>query len=198
MLEISEIEEYIILLVHVDDQHMRGRQKLQFLIYMLGDPYPEIRELCDFTIKDNGPHSTVIDNSLDHLVQLSLLVEGDGAIQLTEKCAEYTKDIVAKKNKILKFPGLVNITMPDVFIEHKSIINDISIPEMLSFMYCEYPYMQKGSITYKKLKPYIKDHLFSLFAKEKLSLARVGGLIGIPIHLMMKEAGNRGLLRLEL
>ncbi len=43
-LEISELEKYILLLVYVDDKPIYGRQKLQVLMYMLGDPYPEIRE----------------------------------------------------------------------------------------------------------------------------------------------------------
>ncbi len=55
--EISELEKYILLLVYVDDEPIYGRQKLQLLTYVLGDPYPEIREWCDFTIKDDGPYS---------------------------------------------------------------------------------------------------------------------------------------------
>ncbi len=198
MLEISEVEEYVILLVHVDDQPIQGRQKLQFLMYMLGGAYNEIRELCDFTIKDNGPYSSILDNSLDHLVQIGLLAELDDAIQLTEKCTSYAKDIVVKKDKILKFPGLINIKMSDVFEVQKNIVNDVTILEMLSFMYCLYPDMQKGSTTYEKLKPDIKEHLFSMVAKEKFGYKRVGGLLGIPLHIIMKEAGKRGLLRLEL
>ncbi len=198
ILELDEIEEYILLLVNVDAQPIQGRQKLQVLMYMLGDPYEEIREMCNFTINDNGPYSTVLDDSLDHLVQTGMLAESDDAIQLTEKSVAYAKEIVDKKDKILKFPGMFNITMPDVFIEHKSGINDITVPEMLSFMYCLYPDMRKGSATYEKIKPDIKEHLFSLLAKEKLSLARFAGFLDMPIHLAMKEAGKRGLLRLDL
>ncbi len=196
MLEISEIEEYIILLVHVKDEPVQGRQKLQFLLYILGDSYEELRELCNFTIKDNGPYSTVLDTSLDRLIRLGLLVERDDSIQLAEKSTTYAKEIIDKKDKILKFPGMFDLKMSFIFTKHKSTINDITIPEMLSFMYCLYPDMQKGSTTYEKLKLDIKEHLFSLLSKEKLTLARVGEFLNIPIHLMMKEAGKRGLLRL--
>ncbi len=193
-LEISELEKYIILLVYVDDEPIHGRQKLQLLMYMLGDPYPEIREWCDFVIQDDGPYSTVLDTTLGRLVQMKLLVEKDDTVQLTNQHVECAKVIASEKNKILEFPGLFNTTMADVFDNYKSIINDVTIPEALSFLYCLYPDMTKDSATYKKLKPDIKEHVISMYVKKKITLGRTGELLGIPKHIMMNEMAKRKLL----
>ena len=196
-LEISELEKYILLLVYIDDEPVYGRKKLQFIMYMLGDPYPEIREWCNYTIQDDGPYSKILDDTLDQLVQLDLLVERDDTIQLTKQSTEYAKVIADEKGGILEVQNIFDIKMPYVFSEHKDIVNDVTLPEMLSFMYCEYPEIAQGSKTYEKLKPDIEEHIFSLLAKEKFSGGRAAELLGKPIHIMMDEMGKRGLLVLE-
>ncbi len=193
-LEISELEKHVLLLVHVDDKPIYGRQKLQFMMYMLSDTYQEIRDGFNYAIKDDGPYSVVLDNTIEHLVQRDLLIEKDDVIKLTQQGIGYVKNVVDEKNKIVKFPGLCDIKMPDVFSNHKSLINDITIPEMLSFMYCEYPDLKKKSTTYEKLKPDIKEHVFSMLTKGKFSVGGASELLGIPLHLMMDEAAKRGLL----
>ena len=196
-LEISELEKYILLLVYIDDEPVYGRKKLQFMMYALGAPYPEIREWCNYTIQDDGPYSQVLDDTLEQLVQLDLLIERDDTIQLTEQSTEYAKVIADEKGGILEFQDPFDIKMPWVFHNYKSTINDITIPEMLSLMYCDYPEMRQGSKTYEKLKPEIEEHIFSLVAKEKFGCARAAGLLGKSIHIMMDEMGKRGLLVLE-
>ena len=196
-LEISELEKYILLLVYIDDEPVYGRKKLQFMMYALGAPYPEIREWCNYTIHDDGPYSKILDDILEQLVQLDLLVERDDTIQLTKQSTEYAKVIADEKGGILEVQNIFDIKMPWVFHNYKSTINDITLPEMLSLMYCDYPEMRKGSKTYEKLKPDIEEHIFSLLAKEKFSGGRAAGLLGKPRHIMMDEMGKRGLLVLE-
>ena len=139
ILEISELEKYILLLVYIDDEPVYGRKKLQFMMYALGTPYPEIREWCNYTIQDDGPYSKILDDTLENLVQLDLLVERDDTIQLTKQSTEYAKIIADEKGGILEVQNIFDIKMPYVFSEHKDIVNDVTLPEMLSFMYCEYP-----------------------------------------------------------
>ncbi len=197
-LEISELEKYILLLVYVDDEPIYGRQKLQVLMYMIGDVYPEIREWCDFTIKDDGPYSVSLDDTLGRLVDMDMLVEKNNTIQLTKHSIEYAIMIGEEKGGFPEFEDAFNPTMGWVFHNHKDIINDVTIPEMLSFMYCEYPDMTKGSKTYEKLKPDIEEHIFSIIAKEKISGGRGGELLGETAYDMQRKLLDRGLLKLEL
>ncbi len=197
-LEISELEKYILLLVYVNDEPMHGRQKLHLLMYMLGDSYPEIKEWCDFTIRDDGPHSTVLEDTLKHLVHMNILVEKDDTIQLTKGNVEYAKVIAEEKSKLPEIHNAWDFDMTWVFSNHKNLINDLTIPEMLSFMYCEYPDMTKNSTTYEKLKPDIEEHIFSMIAKEKISGGRGGELLGETVYDMHDKLCDRGLLKLEL
>ena len=196
-LEISELEKYILLLVYIDDEPVYGRKKLQFMMYALGAPYPEIREWCNYTIQDDGPYSQVLDDTLEQLVQLDLLIERDDTIQLTEQSTEYAKIIADEKGGILEFQDPFDIKMPWVFHNYKSTINDITIPEMLSLMYCDYPEMTQGSKTYEKLKPDIEEHIFSLVAKEKFGGARAAGLLGKSIYYARDKMRDMGILTLE-
>ena len=87
--------------------------------------------------------------------------------------------------------------MPWVFHNYKSTINDITIPEMLSLMYCDYPEMAQGSKTYEKLKPDIEEHIFSLVAKEKFGGARAAGLLDKSIYYARDKMRDMGILTLE-
>ncbi len=194
-LEISELEKYILLLVYIDDEPIHGRQKLQLVMYMLGDSYPKIREWCDFTMQDDGPYSTVLEDTLDRLVQMELLVEKDNAIQLTKHSIEYARIIGEEKGGFPEIEDAFNPTMGWVFYNYKNTINDVTIPEALSFLYCKYPDMAKGSATYEKLKPDIKENIISMYVKEKMSFGRAGELLGMPKHIIMDELAKRGLLR---
>ncbi len=194
-LEISELEKYILLLVYVDGEPIHGRQKLQLMMYMLGDPYTEISDWCDFTIKDDGPYGAVLNDTLEHLVQMDLLVEKNDAIQLTKHSIEYARMIGEEKGGFPKIQDAFNPAMTWIFSEYKRMFNDVTIPEVLSYMYCDYPDMAKGSATYEKLKPDIKENIISMYTKEKMSFGRAAELLGIPLHIMMDELAERGLLR---
>ncbi len=194
-LEISELEKYVLLLVYVDDEPIQGKQKLQLTMYMLGDPYPELREWCDFTIRDDGPYSAVLDDTLERLVHMELLQEQDNTIQLTKHSIEYARIIGEEKGGFPEIEEAFNPTMGWVFHNYKNTINDVTIPEALSFLYCKYPHMTKGSETYEKLKPDIKENIISMYTKEKMSFGRAGELLGMPQHIIMDELAKRGLLR---
>ncbi len=165
---------------------------------MLGAPYPEIREWCDFTIKDDGPYSAVLDDTLERLVDMDILVEKNNTIQLTKHSIEYARMIGEEKGGFPEIPDLLDRKMSWVFHNYKDILNDVTIPEMLSFMYCEYPDMTKNSTTYEKLKPDIEEHIFSIIAKEKISGGRGGELLGETAYDMQHKLLDRGLLKLEL
>ena len=197
-LEISELEKHILLLVYIDNEPVYGRKKLQFMMYALGAPYPEIREWCRYTIQDDGPYSKILDDTLEQLVQLDLLVEMDNTIQLTKQSTEYAKIIADEKGGILKVQNIFDIKMPWVFHNYKNIINDITIPEMLSFIYCSYPEVAKGSKTYEKLKPDIEEHIFSLVTKEKISGGRAAELLDKSIYYARDKMRDMGILALEL
>ena len=197
MLEISELEKNILLLVCVDDIPIQDRKKLQILIYMLGDAYKEIRESSNFVIKDDGPYSEILENDLEHLIQIKLVNEKDGIIGLTKRGQDIAKNIEKEKGAIKDKETIFDIRIPKVFSDYKDLINDMTIPELLSYMYSEYPYIAKGSRTFEKLKPDIEEHIFSLFEKEKFSMGVAAKFLNLPLHLTMKEMGKRGLLRLE-
>ena len=196
VLEIGELEKSILLLVYVDDEPVQSRRKLQLLMYMLGEPYKEIREFGNFIIKDDGPYSKILERDLEHLLQMKLLSE-DNSIKLTEHGKDIAKCVEREKGAIKDKEAIFDIRIPQVFSNYKSIVNDVTVSELLSYMYCEYPDMAKGSVTYEKLKPDIKEHIFSLVEKEKFGNGKAAALLDIPRHLMMEEMGKRGLLRLE-
>ncbi len=194
-LENSELEKYILLLVYVDGEPIYGRQKLQLMMYMLGDSYPEIRDWCNYTVRDDGPYSTVLDDTLKHLVQMEMLDENNDTIQLTRHSMNYARVIGEEKGGFPEIEDAFNPTMVWVFHNHKHVINSVTIPEALSFLYCRYPDMTKGSTTYEKLKPNIKEYIISMYAKERFSFGRAAELLGIPKHVIMDELAKRKLLR---
>ena len=99
-----------------------------------------------------------------------------------------------RKGGFPEFQDAFNLTMTWVFHNYKDIINDLTIPVALSFLYCKYPDMAKSSTTYEKLKPDIKENIISMYVEEKISLGKAGELLGIPKHIMMDEMAKRKLL----
>ncbi len=129
---------------------------------------------------------------------MELLVEQDDTIQLTKHSIEYARMIGEEKGG---FPEVLDVFDPKmswVFNNYKDILNDVTIPEMLSYMYCKYPDMTKNSTTYEKLKPDIEEHIFSMIAKENLGGGRAGELLGETVYDMQRKLLDRGLLKLEL
>ncbi len=120
--------------------------------------------------------------------------EIDNTIQLTKHGVEYARVIGEEKGGFPEFQDVLDIKMPWVFHNYKDIMNDVTIPEALSYIYCKYPEMAKGSKTYEKLKPDIKEHIIAMHVKEKFSFGRAGELLGMPKHLIMDELAKRGLL----
>ncbi len=202
--EASDLEKYLVVLLHVDnewyDLHplndsdnkpickpIRDRFKVQNTIYMLGGMYKEFLEWSRYTITDTGPFSNILEDKINHLIQINLISEDADNIQLTKKGEEYASEIIKNRPK----------KMLAVFARYKEFVNDMSRDELLSYLYSQYPEMTKDSVTYQNLKPDIEEHIFRLLERRKITSGKTADLLDQPLHIVMEKMKTRGIFRLE-
>ena len=204
---ISELEKYIILLLHInenqdskpDNSPINGKTRFQIVMYMIGDSYKEIREQSNYIINNGIPYSSILDNKLKDLIQMNLVViDNYNNIKLSNKGSKYAKIITKEidKNKLLNVYGDYD-KITKVLSDYKEFVNNITHDELLSYVYSAYPETINRSTTYQKLEPHIEDHIFALLERRKFSSGRTAELLDQPLHIVMEKMIKRRILVLE-
>ena len=85
MLEnMDELHKFIILLVNVNGEPIKGRLKLQKMVYLLSVRVEEINERSRYKAGVFGPYSEVVNKEVQYLEQIGVLTSSTREIVLTK------------------------------------------------------------------------------------------------------------------
>jgi len=164
------LHKFIILLADANDEPIKGRLKLQKMMYLLSDKIEEIKEQSSYDADNYGPYSEVVDEEARYLEQVGVLTSSHGEIALTKTGKEIAQEVSKSENK--KIIGVLN--------EYKKFLNDLTRDELLAYIYSAYPDMTEESVEYENLKPNMENHILSLIKKQKISSQRAAELLNKP------------------
>ena len=163
----DELQKYIILLANANDEPIKGRTKLQKMMFLLSDKIDEIKEQSSYDADNYGPYSEVIDEESQYLEQIGVLSISPGEIAITKEGKEIAKEIMRKED-----PNILR-----ALDEYKKFLNDLTSKELLAYVYSAYPDMTEESVEYENLKPNMENYILSLIKKQKISSQRAAELL---------------------
>ena len=177
----DELHKFIILLTNANDESIKGRLKLQKMMYLLSHKIEEVKEQSSYDADNYGPYSEVVDEEEQYLEQIGVLTSSPGEIALTETGKEIAQELSKNEDeKTLK-----------ALDEYKRFLNDMTSKEMLAYIYSAYPDTIEESVEYENLKPHMENHILSLIKKRKISSQRAAELLGRPQDYIIKKMKDR-------
>ena len=177
----DELHKFIILLANANGESIKGRLKLQKMMYLLSDKIEEIKEQSSYDADNYGPYSEVVDEEEQYLEQIGVLTSSPGEIALTEAGKEIAQEMSKNEDeKILK-----------VLNEYKKFLNDMTGNELLAYIYSAYPDMTEESVEYENLKPNIEKHILSLIRKQKISSQRAAEMLDRSQDYIIKKMKDK-------
>ena len=183
----DELHKFIILLANANGESIKGRTKLQKMMYLLSDKIEEIKEQSSYDADNYGPYSEVVDEEERYLEQIGVLTSSPREIALTETGKEIAQEMSKNEDeKILK-----------VLDEYKKFLNDMTGNELLAYIYSAYPDMTEESVKYENLKPNIEKHILSLIRKQKISSQRAAELLDRSQDYIIKKMKGKQMVVLR-
>ncbi len=177
----DELHKFIILLANASGEPIKGRTKLQKMMYLLSDKIEEIKEQNSYDADNYGPYSEVLDEEEQYLEQIGVLTSSTGEIALTKTGKEIAQELSKHEDeKILK-----------VLDEYKKFLNDMTSNELLAYIYSAYPDMTEESVEYENLKPNMENYILSLIRKQKISSQRAAELLGRSQDYIIKKMKDK-------
>ena len=180
----TELQKYIILSVHAEDDPIPDRTRLQHIMFLQASVTDEVREQARFTFQSFGVYSKAVDEELDRLIGMGIISEGDDGIEATEDGRKVGRALRKKEDES---------DMNWLFMRKRSF-NGPTDDELSSFFCLEFPKYAAKFSRYKELKPHFEDHIFSMLAKGRISSGKVAQLLNmdlVDVRDKMREMGIR-------
>ena len=182
-LEVNELQKYIILLAHANDEPINGRIKLQSVMFLLSDIIDKVKEQGRYGAYKRGPYSEEVDKAFRYLEEIGTLSNSDDKLAVTEEGRDVAKEIMKSEDKD-------TLRMLE---DYKKFLHDLTDEEVLTYIYSAYPATSKESAEYEKLKPHMEDRIFSLLEKEKISSQRAAELLHKTQTHVIKKMNKMGM-----
>ena len=181
---LDELQSLMILLAYADnDVPIKGKLKLQKMMYLLSDRIDSIREQSDYGPDLLGPYSEIIAEESQYLQDIGVFTANENSISLTDEGREIAEILQKKEPKqVLNYLD-----------DYKQFLNDLSNKELLCYVYSAYPEMTEESVEYNRLLPIMEDTLLNLVKKQKISLERASELLDKDIDQITKKLKEKGI-----
>ena len=98
-MEINELQKYVILLAHANDEPIRYSLKLHSMMFFLTRVVDGIKRQTMHDAGTCGPRSKEVDAAIRYLEGIGLLAGSDGEIEITEEGNDVAKDLVKNEDK---------------------------------------------------------------------------------------------------
>ena len=148
----------------LDSEPLKSKIKVQKLLYLFSNVFPDFGKLLEFEPHLFGPYSEIVDNVLEDLLTLGFLKKSGHSYMLTEKGQEAFNSFKPRKELI------------DVMNDFKDFLHDLPDNEILTFVYVLYPDYISESAKWDELKPNRVNVAISLLKKEKISFSKASEL----------------------
>lgn len=181
---LSTTQRYIILLLRANDNRsLKGKLRLQKIMFLISQNIEELEEDADFEEDLLGPYSETIAEEFNQLIFERIINR------------RYPNNLSLHGTNIAEI--LINeISDEEIEIieDMKNFVNDLTDDDLLGFIYFSYPQFTEESIKYEKIKEKRVDIAVSLYEKNKISLGKASTISGLNqeevIHLL-KSKGIR-------
>ena len=181
--ECGEIQKHIILAAHLNNEPIRGNIKLQKIMFLLSDAIEDIRDDCSYDADMYGPYSEIVEYELGDLTEMGVLRHSDSKIETTPMGEDIANELIKKERQ----------EIVDLLSKYKTFLNDLTVKEVLAYVYSAYPAMTDASIVIEKMMPNMEDHIMSLVKKQKISSQRVAELLNISHRHAIKKISERNI-----
>lgn len=172
----------MILLARANGEPIRGKTKLQKMLYLLSYPLEGL-DRCHYEPYNYGPYSEVVKVESEYLANVGVLYGGDLDIGLTADGARVAEAVAAQTDsRTLR-----------IVEKYKKMFNDMTLDELLAYVYSAFPETASRSVKYKSLQPRMERLILSLLRKEKISGQRAAELLGKSYPYVLKTAGDAGI-----
>lgn len=148
----------------LDSKPLKSKTKVQKLLYLFSNVFPDFGKLLEFEPHLFGPYSEIVDNVLEDLLTLGYLKKSGTSYKLTEEGQEIFTSLKPKKEWI------------DVMNDFKELLYDLPDDEILTFIYVFYPNYISESAKWDELKPNRVNVAISLLKREKISFSKASEL----------------------
>jgi len=163
----------ILHLLHAGDRTaVRGDVIFQKELFLIGDYIEQVGDDADFTPHIFGPYSESAEVALDELVSLGLVGKSAGGYTLTPDGVRVWEKVRSA------FPNDEVGAIEDF----KAFINDLSVDEVLLFVYVTYPVYTYESARLHNILQKRKPLSASLYRKGKVSLEKAAFLAGMNLE----------------
>lgn len=179
----DELQKFIILSVDANREPIRGRIKLQKMMFMLSNIIPEVAEQGSYDADNFGPYSEVVNSELEYLENVGVLLSGRSEIATTDVGREIAEDLARGEDK----------DRLSVLRSYKDFLNDLPSKELLAYIYSAHPDMTSESMVVEEIKPDMERHLLSLVRKQKISSQRAAELLNMPHNYIIKRMNEIGM-----
>ena len=176
----SPLRKLVVLLAAANEgEPIRGMTRLQNIMFMLteedGESYP-----YGYTAGGRGPRSDVVDEEVRCLEESGILRADGENISITRLGKEVADRIAGEEDRL-------TLIMID---NHKEMFNDLTIDELLAYMYSAYPDMAAGPPAYGLTAADRERHIMSMLKKEKITTGRAAEILGRPREEIRRLTGR--------
>jgi len=182
--DLSSIQKYILVLLSSNNyESIKGNLWLQKELFLLAQTYDDLKNDSEFEPYFLGPHSEVVEEEFDDMLQAGLVDREDTKIKLTPRGKEIGLYLCQKiNNENQKFIS-----------DLKEFLNDLSQDELLGFIYFSYPEMRKESIKFENIKQKRNTIALSLYRKGKISVGKAAEIAGMTIETFIRFLKQRNI-----
>lgn len=170
---LSDLDLAILHLLHAGgNSAVRGDVIFQKELFLIGNCIERIGDEADFVPHLFGPYSESAEVALDGLVSLGLVRRSEGGYTLTPEGMSAWEKVCSA------FPPEESEAIDDF----KEFLNDLSVDEVLLFVYVTYPEYARESARRRKILQRRATLSASLYRKGKVSLEKAAFLAGMNIE----------------
>ncbi len=170
--DLTDLDLAILHLLHAgNNDPLKGRVAFQKEMFLIADYIEKIREQAEFIPHTSGPYSEAAENEMGNLRALGLASEDGQEYQITPTG-------IAVLDRVKPFSAEEIAAIGDF----KQFLNDLTLDELLLFIYISYPKYRKDSVISERVIRKRIPTAGSLYRKGKISLEKAAFLAGLPVE----------------
>ncbi len=185
--ESEGLQKIIILLANANNESIKGKTKLQKMLFLLSESLPEIKNESSFEADNFGPYSQIVEEETDYLQDIGVFNIDDFDIGLTNEGKIIANNLKANMNKDIL----------DLLCDFKKFVNDMDNKELLYYVYASHPEMTVESTVYDDLEKDKEKYILSLLKKQKISSLRASELLNKPYSFIIQKMKDKNILLLS-
>ena len=185
--DLSELQKYILLLLFANNKEsIKGSTKFQMELlfqkelFLLAKNIDELADEAAFGSDFYGPYSENAQEELEELSRDDLIIKEKNKISLSNSGFQIA----------LKLERKIPKDRLEMISDFKSLLNDMTDDEILTFVYFTFPDFTDESLVLEKVKKNRKQVALKLYRKEKVSIQRAAEIAEEPLEKFIRVAGK--------